>query len=110
MSKKIRIQSTQTIIVSPDLKVKDLSDTTSLAPNRLRAVMDWNDSPVKIIAGVGEYDAKIKNWFSVKKLVEAEILTIMEIPGQDEPVEKQIEKPKKEDKKNLKLGDLANEN
>ena len=76
--KTITIQATQSVIVTPDLEVKDLTDINSTAPNKLRAVMNWQSGPVKISQGVGEYDARIKEWQTVKALVKAKILTISE--------------------------------
>ena len=77
--KKITIQATQAVIVTPDLEIRDLTDLNSTAPNKLRAVMDWKDlQPVKISQGVGEYNAHIKEWQTVKALVKAKVLTISE--------------------------------
>lgn len=83
---KITINSIQTIIVTPDLKVRDLSDSNPHNPNKLRAIVDWQDEPVKILAGVHQYDAKIKDWKTVQALVDAKILTISNVIEEKETV------------------------
>lgn len=77
--KKIRIQSSQTVYVTPDFKVRDLTDPHSMAPNKLKAVMDWDYKPVKILAGVSEYDALIRDWKTVKVLEAAGVITISDM-------------------------------
>ena len=78
MDKKITINSLQTIVVTPNTNIKDLTDKNNTSnPNKLRAQLDWgNEKPVKILQGVYEYDANIEKWDSVKALVEAKIITI----------------------------------
>ena len=78
MDKKITINSLQTIVVTPNTNIKDLTDRNNTSnPNKLRAQLDWReDRPVKILQGVYEYDAKLEKWNSVKALVEAKIITI----------------------------------
>lgn len=99
MAKLITITSTQSVVVTPDLKIRDLSDkSNSVNPNKLRAVVDWNDEPVKILYGIHQYDAKIKDWKTVKALEAGKILTISDV------VEvKEVNEPKKEDKKTNKI-------
>lgn len=78
MEKKITINSLQTIVVTPNTNIKDLTDKNNTAnPNKLRAQLDWgNEKPVKILQGVYEYDANIEKWDSVKALVNAKVITI----------------------------------
>ena len=78
MDKKITINSLQTIVVTPNTNIKDLTDKNNTAnSNKLRAQLDWgNEKPVKILQGVYEYDASIEKWDSVKALVQAKIITI----------------------------------
>lgn len=89
---KITITSTQTIIVTPDLKVRDLSDPNSMSPNKLRAVMDWNEEPVKITIGVGEYPEYIAEWKTVKALEKAKVLTVVRQPKVEKREEKRVSK------------------
>lgn len=90
---KITITATQTIIVTPDLNVRDLSDPNSMNPNKLRAVMDWNEEPVKIMIGVGEYPEYIAEWKTVKALEEAKVLTVVRQPKIEKKVENKVVKP-----------------
>ena len=78
MNKKITINSLQTIVVTPNTNIKDLTDKNNTAnPNKLRAQLNWgNEKPVKILQGVFEYNANIEKWDSVKALVDAKIITI----------------------------------
>lgn len=78
MNKKITINSLQTIVVTPNTNIKDLTDKNNTSnPNKLRAQLDWsNEKPVKILQGVYEYDASIEKWDSVKALVDAKVITI----------------------------------
>ena len=78
MTNTITINSLQTVVVTPNTEVRDLTDKNNTSnPNKLRAQLDWGeDRPVKILQGVYEYDAKLEKWNSVKALVEAKVITI----------------------------------
>lgn len=79
MSKLIRIQSTVDITVTGGLNFKDVTNPDAHVPDRLKVSAEWPKCTVQIKKGVGNYPAEIKEWNTVKALVNDNILTLGEI-------------------------------
>lgn len=93
MSEFIRIQSTKTITVTPGLQYEDYTNYDSDIPNRLKVSASWPKASIQIREGVDLYPAVIREWDSVKALVNAGIFTIAE--SIEEPSEKKVEESNK---------------
>ena len=76
MKRFVRIQSNKTIVVSPGLQSVNVTNKDAHVENRLKVNAMWQNASVKIMNGSGYYPACIKNWNSVKKLQELDILTV----------------------------------
>lgn len=74
--KFIQIQSKMNIGVTPGLDALDISEKDAHIPDRLKVQALWPKLTVNIKDGVGIYPEMIKNWNSVKKLAEKQIITI----------------------------------
>lgn len=78
MKKYVRLQSTKNITVTPGLLNIEMTNPNAHVPDRLRVASVWTQFCVKIHTGVGYYPAQIKEWGSVKSLVEDGVFTIGE--------------------------------
>lgn len=78
MKKFIRLQSTRNITVTPGLLNIEMTNPNAHVADRLRVASVWTQFCVKIHTGVGYYPAQIKDWGSVKALVEDGVFTLGE--------------------------------
>lgn len=76
MAKLVQIQSSVTIRVTTGLQNKDVTNPDAHVPDRLKVNPLWPKHMVLIKQGVGFYPVEIKEWASVKKLAEDNIITI----------------------------------
>lgn len=77
--KLIKIQSSIAITVTENLDCIDYTKKDSDIPNRLKVSPTWFKKVVDISQGVGYYPEEIRDWSSVKALVESNIFTLGEI-------------------------------
>lgn len=85
----IRIQSKQTINVTPGLEYADYTNYDSDIPNRLKVSAAWPKATVQIREGVDLYPAEIAEWSTVKALEKNGVLTIS--TTDETPSEKKVE-------------------
>lgn len=76
MAKLVQIQSSATIRVTTGLQNKDVTNPDAHVPDRLKVNPLWPKHMVLIKQGVGFYPVEIKEWASVKKLAEDNVITI----------------------------------
>lgn len=85
--KLIKIQSSIAITVTENLEYIDYTKKDSDIPNRLKVSPTWFKKVVDINQGVGYYPEEVKDWSSVKALVEANIFTLGEIVDENKASE-----------------------
>lgn len=78
MKKFVRIQSAQTISVTPGLLCINDTDENSKATEKLTVRQMWSTMTVKIKAGVGYYPSVVAQWNDTKALSAKGIFTIGE--------------------------------
>lgn len=88
--KFVSIQSSIDIAVTAGLQMLDVTNKDAHIPDRLKVQALWPRVTVMIYKGVGKYPAEITEWESVKKLVEAKILTIGQIDEEATEAEKEV--------------------
>lgn len=72
----ITLTSKIDIKVTPNLKVKDLTDKNSINPDKLKAVMVNEYEPVLIMQGTYEYPEYILEWETVQTLIANKIFVL----------------------------------
>ena len=79
MSKFIRIQSNTNINVMDKLYTIDMTNTDARVSEQLRVSPAWTKTCVLIKNGVGYYPAIMKNWSTVKSLVDRGVATVTDV-------------------------------
>lgn len=109
-SKFITIHSEITIMVTPGLQHKDVTNPDSRLENKLRINPNWQNAGILILKGKGVYPAEIAEWPTVKALVANEKFTInKDTKLENVSDEKQVAKAK-EDKKTIEKAEFLNLN
>ena len=72
----ITIHSDVTIMVTPGLQHKNITNKDSRLENRMRVAPSWQKAGVLITKGKGIYPSEIAEWNSVKILIEKGVFTL----------------------------------
>lgn len=78
MKKFIKVSSSVNITVNAGLKSINMSNADAHVMDRLNVKPAWVGTNIDIKQGVGYYPSEIKNWNSVKVLVDRGVITIGE--------------------------------
>lgn len=78
MGKFIKISSQEAITVNAGVLYEDATNTGSQAADRLNVRQIWDKFQVDIKKGINWYPSLIKNWNTVKRLAEQDIISFAE--------------------------------
>lgn len=91
MKQFVKINSSITFEVYPDLNAKDTTNPTAPMADRLQAKPDWV-YPVLIQAGIHFYPSEIKTWAAIKAANKRRLLSISEEVDENEIPEEEKQK------------------
>ena len=74
----VTIMSTMNIAVTNGLSGQNVTVDNDAIENRLKVIPTWQKEVVQITKGKNKYPAKIKDWFTVQKLVKVGILNFIQ--------------------------------
>lgn len=103
----IKIHSDVTIMVTPGLQNKNITNKDSRLEDKLRVQPIWQNAGVLITRGEGLYPAEIAEWPAVKIFARKGIFTIDKDVNVEKQSQEKVEKAKKDAQK-LEQVDLSN--
>lgn len=94
----ITIHSDVTIMVTPGLQHRNITNKDSRLENRMRVAPSWQKAGVLITKGKGIYPAEIAEWNTVKILIKKGVFTLSDDANLASEPEEKVRKAKADKK------------